>query len=259
MRGKHRPTLESAEIQQTTRQVQNYANVFTAELSGSEESEGSQYRSRESTPSSSSSIDEETKQYLVDNGHTYQYKLKKDSVRWLVNDYDVYQAFFNYQDAAINYSTDQPNESTFVRDTIDTFFRSFLPNSPLTKSMGAYAMIFASSKRFTRLDPSFKNHEAKPNKTKHANELVKLCREPKDSMKAMHNDDYSGVLVKGNRCDKLQIIVHSSAVKLRNCPLPTTHILDSTVSMRSPIIVKVSKRRLDKNNPDVQRALRRLF
>jgi hypothetical protein len=420
------------------RQVQNYADVFAAESSGSQESEGSKYQSRESTPSSSSSIDEnqdETKQYLTHDGETYQYKLKKDSIRWLVNDYDVSQAFFNYRDAAISkaedlqnlndheqlaldgimlidngfvntdivdyeevrhilndidqvddfksarmkksqeelvikfandlatrnidvttiqkyvkehedehpddasvcrvlynvmdiystdYSTDQLNEATLVRDTIDTFFKSFFPNSPLTKSIGADAMISDSSKRFTKLDPSLKNHgkradftvvsnksghillslEAKSNKTKHVNELVKLCRELKDSMKAINSDGHSGVIVsgilmKGNRChvycmdhvfdglyrvvllkrihfpsdcyqmhlllpifplfQRLQIIVQSSAVKLRNRPLPATRLLDNIVSMHTPIIVRVSKRKLDKNDPAVQHARRRLF
>ncbi|CAO3676792.1 unnamed protein product [Rhizopus stolonifer] len=429
--------LKAAEIQQTMRQVQNYADVFAAESPNSEESEGSEYRSRESTPSPSSSVEDqdETKQYLVHDGQTYQYKLKKNSIRWLVNDYDVSQAFFNYRDAAISkaedlqnlndheqlaldgimiidndfvntdivnyeevryilndidqvdgfksvcmrksqeelvirfandlasrnidiieiqkyvkehenkhpddapvcrvlydatniyyagYSTDQSNEATLVRDTIDIFFRSFFPNNPLTKSIGADAMISDSSKRFTRLDPSLKNHgkradftvvfnksghillslEAKSNKTKHINELVKLCRELKDSMKAIHNDGYSdiivsGILMKGNCChvycmdhvfdglyrvvllkrvnfpsdcyqmhqllpifplfQKLQIIVHSSAVKLRNRPLPATRLLDSIVSMHTPIIIKVSKRKLNKNDSALQHARRRLF
>jgi hypothetical protein len=194
----------------------------------------------------------------------------------------------------------------------------------LTKSIGADAMISDSSKRFTKLDPSLKNHgkradftvvsnksghillslEAKSNKTKHVNELVKLCRELKDSMKAINSDGHSGVIVsgilmKGNRChvycmdhvfdglyrvvllkrihfpsdcyqmhlllpifplfQRLQIIVQSSAVKLRNRPLPATRLLDNIVSMHTPIIVRVSKRKLDKNDPAVQHARRRLF
>jgi hypothetical protein len=88
-----------------------------------------------------------------------------------------------------DYSTDQSNEATLVRDTIDAFFRSYFPNSSLTKSIGSDAMISDSSKRFTRLDPSLKNYgkradfivvssksshmllslEAKSNKTKHVN------------------------------------------------------------------------------------------
>ncbi|KAI8641589.1 hypothetical protein BD408DRAFT_444169 [Parasitella parasitica] len=433
-----RSKLKAAEIQQTMRQVQNYENVFAAESSGNEESEGSEYRSRDSTPSPSSSNDENqgvAKHYLVHDGQTYQYKLKENSIRWMVNNYDVSQAFFDYRDAAISkaedlqdlndheqlaldgimildngfvntdivdyeevprifndidqvdafksacmkrsqeelvimfandlatrninitaiqkyikeyenkypddtsvcrvlydvtniyctdYSTDQLNEATLVRDTIDAFFRSYFPNSPLTKSIGCDAMISDYSKRFTRLDPSLKNYgkradftvvssksdhillslEAKPNKTKHVNELVKLCRELKDSMKALHNDGYSGVIVsgilmKGNRChvycmdhvfdglyrvvlfksvnfpgdcyqmhqllpifplfQKLQVIVHSSAVKLRNCPQPAIRLLDNIVSMHTPIIIRDKKRKLDKNNPAVQRARRRLF
>lgn len=58
-----------------------------------------------------------------------------------------------------DYSTDQSNEATLVRDTIDIFFfSSFFPNNPLKKSIGADAMTFDSSKRFTRLDSSLKNH-----------------------------------------------------------------------------------------------------
>jgi hypothetical protein len=58
---------------------------------------------------------------------------------------------------------------------------------------------------------------------------------------------------------KLQTIVHSSAVKLRNRPIPAVRLLDSIVSMHTPIIVRISKRKLDKNDPAVQHARRRLF
>lgn len=39
--------------------------------------------------------------------------------------------------------------------------------------------------------------KSKSNKTKHVNELVKLCREQKESMKAIHNDVYFDVFVSG--------------------------------------------------------------
>ncbi|CEP17560.1 hypothetical protein [Parasitella parasitica] len=75
----------------------NSFRVFDMESSGNEENEGSEYQSRELTPSSSSSIDVNqnvTKQYLVHDGKTYQYKPKKNSIRWMVNDDGVSQAFF---------------------------------------------------------------------------------------------------------------------------------------------------------------------
>ena len=71
-----RSKLNSATIEQTIRQVQKYADVFAAESSSNEDGEGSEYRIRESTPSSSSSTAEkqaETKQYLVHDGETYHY------------------------------------------------------------------------------------------------------------------------------------------------------------------------------------------
>lgn len=113
-----------------------------------------------------------------------------------------------------------------MRDTIDTFLKVCFPNSNLTKSIGAAAMIKDSSKRFTNMGPSLKNHdkradfsvisnksnhlilsvEAKSNKTKRISDLVKLCRELKDAMKAIHSEGYSSVpicriLMKGNCCN----------------------------------------------------------
>jgi hypothetical protein len=432
-----RSKLKATETQQALRQVQTYADIVIEESSSSDEIEGSEYQYSDSTPSSSSTMTDydETKQYLTHDGDTYHYKLKENSVRWLVNNYDVSQAFFDYRDAAISkaedlktlndheqlaldgimlidnsflntdivdyeeaqnvlndidqvadfkitpmnstqdlliikfandlasrninvtaikkyikeyegeypndtaicrilnslmdtysvvYCTDHLNEATLVRDTIDTFFKSFFPNSSLTKSIGADTMILNSSKRFTRLDPSLKNHgkradfsvvstktghlllslEAKSNQTKHINDTLKLCRELKDSMKAINNDGHSavyvcGILMKGNRCHvycmdhvfdglyrvvllksvlfpsdcyqiyqllpifplfrSLQTIVQSSALKLRNRSPLTARPLDSIVSMHTPTIVRISKRKIDKNDPVVQHARRRLF
>lgn len=45
-----------------------------------------------------------------------------------------------------DYTTDNLNETTLVRDTIDTFLKVCFPNSNLTKSIGADAMIKGSSK-----------------------------------------------------------------------------------------------------------------
>ncbi|KAI8094383.1 hypothetical protein BDF21DRAFT_458791 [Thamnidium elegans] len=406
-----RSKLKATETQQALRQVQTYADIVIEESSSSDETEGSEYQRSDSVPSSSSStmIDyDETKQYLTHDGDTYHYKLKENSVRWLVNNYDVSQAFFDYRDAAISkaedlktlndheqlaldgimlidnsflntdivdyeeaqnvlndidqvadfniapmnsiqdlliikfandlasrninvtaikkyikeYEDKYPNDttiSTLVRDTIDTFFKSFFPNSSLTKSVGADTMILDSSKRFTRLDPSLKNYgkradfsvvstktghlllslEAKSNQTKHINDTLKLCRELKDSMKAINNDGHSavyvcGILMKGNRCHvycmdhvfdgmyrvvllksvlfpsdcyqiyqllpifplfrSLQTIVQSSALKLRNRSPLTARPLDSIVSMHTPTIVRISKRKVDKNDPAVQHA-----
>ncbi|KAL9538157.1 hypothetical protein MBANPS3_011148 [Mucor bainieri] len=50
------------------------------------------YQSRESTPSSTSSNDDDTETrtfYLVHDGDSYEYKLKDDASRWIVNSYDV--------------------------------------------------------------------------------------------------------------------------------------------------------------------------
>jgi hypothetical protein len=63
------------------------------------------YNSRESTLSSTSSKDSKdlsTKFYLFHDGGVYDYKLKKDSLRWVANGYDVSNAFFKYRDNAIS-------------------------------------------------------------------------------------------------------------------------------------------------------------
>lgn len=307
---------------------------------GSDDYDDFKYESRESTPSSTSSNDTgdaPSKFYLVHDGDSYEYKLKKDSLRWIVDSYDVSDAFFKYRDEAISkaedlknlddheqlaldgimlidnqfynsdivdfdhidaimddienqeyfrqdslepskqallsrfahsmakkkigskkilddikiyqagdgdagalciilsnllstycpdFSTHSLNEATLVRDTVDIFMKSYFPNSALTKSFGADAMIKDSSKRFSRLDPSLaccgkradfsvvsskSNHillslEAKSNKTKYLKDLLKLCRELKDSIKGIQVDGYSdipvcGILMKGNSCN----------------------------------------------------------
>ncbi|GAA5801097.1 hypothetical protein HPULCUR_006539 [Helicostylum pulchrum] len=55
---------------------------------------------------------------------------------------------------SFDYSTSNVNEATLVRDTVDSTFKVYFPNTTLTKSAGADAMISDSTKRFTDLDPS---------------------------------------------------------------------------------------------------------
>lgn len=299
-----------------------------------------EFNSRESTPSSTSSKESKevsNKFYLIHDGASYEYKLNKDSVRWLAKGYDVSNAFFKYRDFAISkaedsknlnkheqlaldgimlidnqfhntdvvdfekvddilddinrveyfvhdpiqpqklptlssfafdmankkinsdkifndirryepghddnsplcdvlkslantfcadFSTNDLNEATLVHDTIDIFLKAYFPNTTLMKSIGADSMIKVSSERFSRLDPSLSscgkradfsvvsnksNHllftlEAKANKTKYIDDLIKLCRELKDSIKSIHDGGYAGIplcgiVMKGSSCD----------------------------------------------------------
>ncbi|GAA5802308.1 hypothetical protein HPULCUR_007772 [Helicostylum pulchrum] len=57
----------------------------------------------------------------------------------------------------------------------------------------------------------------------------------------------------------LQTIVNADALTLRNRPLPVTRLLDDIVSMHTPIIIRPTKRKIDKNGPAVQHSRRRLF
>ncbi|GAN03576.1 hypothetical protein MAM1_0043c03031 [Mucor ambiguus] len=396
------------------------------------------YESKESTPSSTSSNDGETgsrKYYLVHDGDSYEYKLKDDASRWIVDNYDVSDAFFNYREqsktkaedleeldtheqlsldgimlidkdfmqtdvvdyqhieailddidnhihfkqptlpstkklflsrfaedmarrkinktkifADINsykqengpdanilcttlenlvntytadYTNDKANEATLVRDSIDNILKPYFPNSLLTRSVGADRMIRDSSDRFTRLDPSLAcsgkradfsvvslkschallSLEAKSNRTKNVDEMVKLCKEMKDTIKAIHKEKRGNVAVCGilmrdvssqvyvmdhefdglyrvvllgkfdlpRDCygmqnlvsiisvfEKLKTIVHSSATTLRAKPAPRLRIPEDIVSMHTPTFIQVAKRILDKNDPRVKNAHRKL-
>lgn len=223
-----------------------------------------------------------------------------------------------------DYSTNNVNEATLVRDTVENLFKVYFPNTTLTKSVGADSMIRDSAKRFTKLDPSLNtcgkradfsvvsnkakhvllSLEAKSNKIKGVNDLIKLCRELKDTIKTVNSEQRSdvvlcGILMKGNCCDvycmdhnydglyrvmllkkiylphdcyemhqllsilplfqKLKSIIQTSALILRNPPSSRARIPDNVVSMHTPTIVRVSKRKLDKDSPGVRHARRRLF
>lgn len=147
--------------------------------------------------------------------------------------------------------------------------------------------------------------EVKSKRTKRISDLVKLCRELKDAMKAIHSEGYSsvpicGILMKGNCCniyimdhifdglyriamikriylphdyyemnqllsiiplfDKLKSIVDVSARILRNRHRSVdTRIPDDLVSMHTHTIVQTVKRYLDRSNPKVKNARRKLF
>lgn len=58
---------------------------------------------------------------------------------------------------------------------------------------------------------------------------------------------------------KLKDIVHSSALKLRNRPLPVTRLLGNIVSIHTLIIIGSGRRKIDRNDPDVIHVRRRLF
>ncbi|CEP15557.1 hypothetical protein [Parasitella parasitica] len=455
-----RAKLRAIEDEQTKNHVRSYGQVFgdpgpshaytgsshaqdrsppdlspSSSLGGSNDND---YQSRESTPSSTSSNDEDTeprKFYLVHDGDSYEYKLKDDASRWIVNSYDVSDAFFKYREQSktkaedlhhldkyeelsldgiilidndfaetdvvhyqhiedilrdidsceyfeqstmtstkklvlstfaedmakrrinkdkiltdidsykrsnesgastlcsaltnlldtytASYTTDTANEATLVRDSIDNILKPYFPNSSLTKSIGADSMMRDSSDRFTRLDPSLacsgkradfsvvsvkSSHallslEAKSNKTKYVDELIKLCREMKDCIKAIHKEKHGnvavcGILMRGvasqvyvmdhvfdglyrvvlvgkfdlpRDCygmynlasiipvfEKLQSIVHSSAAILRAKPASGLRIPEDIVSMHTPTTVRVSKRTLDKKDPRVKMARRKL-
>ncbi|GAA5801098.1 hypothetical protein HPULCUR_006540 [Helicostylum pulchrum] len=53
--------------------------------------------------------------------------------------------------------------------------------------------------------------------------------------------------------------VESSALILRNPPSAATRIPENVVSMHIPTIVRLTKRKLNKNSPAVRHARRRLF
>ncbi|KAL9536882.1 hypothetical protein MBANPS3_012284, partial [Mucor bainieri] len=121
-----RAKLRAIEDEQTKNHVRSYGQVFGAAaaagpssapanssyaqerpplgLSRSPSSDGSDdhdYQSRESTPSSTSSNNDDTetrKFYLVHDGDSYEYKLKDDALRWIVNSYDVSGAFSKYRE-----------------------------------------------------------------------------------------------------------------------------------------------------------------
>ncbi|KAL9537307.1 hypothetical protein MBANPS3_011898, partial [Mucor bainieri] len=59
--------------------------------------------------------------------------------------------------------------------------------------------------------------------------------------------------------EKLQTIVHSSAAILRARPDPNLHLPEDMVSMHTPTIVRVPKHALDKKDPCVKNARRKLF
>ncbi|KAK4518933.1 uncharacterized protein ATC70_009160 [Mucor velutinosus] len=145
----------------------------------------------------------------------------------------------SYQDAAVlcdvltsllstysaDYSSNDVNEATLVRDTVENFLKAYFPNTALTKSLGADKMINDSAKRFNDLDPSLATSgkhadfsvvstksqhvilslEAKSNRAKDVNDLVKLCRELKDTTVAIEAEGRSGavlcgILMRGNCC-----------------------------------------------------------
>jgi hypothetical protein len=62
------------------------------------------------SPTSSKNTDDaRSKFYLVHDGDSYEYKLKRDSLRWIVNSYDVSDAFFKYRDEATLKAEDLKN------------------------------------------------------------------------------------------------------------------------------------------------------
>ncbi|KAI8639553.1 hypothetical protein BD408DRAFT_445931 [Parasitella parasitica] len=82
-----------------------------------------------------------------------------------------------------DYSTNNVNEANLARDTVDNLFK------------------IDSLKHFLLF-----SLEAKSNKTKSVNDLIKLCRELKNTIKAVNIEQRSGIvlcgiLVKGNCCD----------------------------------------------------------
>lgn len=162
---------------------------------------------------------------------------------------DVLTSLLNTYSA--DYSSNDVNEATLVRDTIDNFLKAYFPNTALTKSLGADVMINDSAKRFTNMDPSLSTSgkradfsvvstkskhvllslEAKSNKTKGANDLIKLCRELKDTMVAIGGQGRAGavlcaILMRGNCCE-VYALDHQydglyRVILLKNIYLPRT-------------------------------------
>lgn len=99
---------------QAASQILAYTNLLS-EMNSilSSENKGSQYSGRASTPSASSSPNEDednqtTFHYLAhNNGDSYEYKLKStDSSRWIVSGHDVSSIFIDYRNATIKKAKD---------------------------------------------------------------------------------------------------------------------------------------------------------
>ncbi|KAK4521757.1 uncharacterized protein ATC70_004292 [Mucor velutinosus] len=58
----------------------------------------------------------------------------------------------------MNYTMNDKNEATLVRDTLDIFFKAYVRNTPLKKCHGADCIIRSSSKRYRDMDPSLATH-----------------------------------------------------------------------------------------------------
>lgn len=71
-----------------------------------------------------------------------------------------------------DYSTNNVNEATLVRDTIENLFKMYFPSTTLTKSVGADFFVVSNKANHVLLSLA-----AKSNKTKGMNDLTKLCRE----------------------------------------------------------------------------------
>ncbi|KAI9257523.1 hypothetical protein EDC94DRAFT_676222 [Helicostylum pulchrum] len=93
----------AAERSQALRQVDIYADTL-AGLNESNSDDDSIYSLKESTSSSTSSVNEdegELYQYLTHNGDSYSYELPIDGLRWVVSGCDVSQYFINYRNDII--------------------------------------------------------------------------------------------------------------------------------------------------------------
>ncbi|PHZ11430.1 uncharacterized protein RHIMIDRAFT_238868 [Rhizopus microsporus ATCC 52813] len=143
------------------------------------------------------------------------------------------------------YSTNNVNEATLVRDTVEHLFKGYFPNTTLTKSLGADSMIRDSAKRPTELGPSLNtcgncadfsmalnkakcmllSLEAKSNKAKGVNDLIRLCRELKDTIKAVNNEQRPGIVLCG-------ILMKDGAVQ------PPYHIPDTLVILCIRFLLK---------------------
>ncbi|KAL9537964.1 hypothetical protein MBANPS3_011314 [Mucor bainieri] len=181
-----------------------------------------------------------------------------------------------------DYSSNGVNEATLVRDTIDTFLKAYFPNTPLTKSLGADSMIKDSAKRFLELDPSLTTSgkradfsvvstksqhvilslEAKSNKTKGVNDLIKLLRELKDTMVSIEEGGRSdvvlcGILMRGSGCD-VYAFDHKydglyRAILLKTIYMPTScydmHRVQSIIPLFQKLALIVESSALVLRNP----------